>query len=67
MSTITTNKFKSTTIYGILNFIDNPNGNIILNTTLSGNLTVGGKINNIHVSTIAYISNLTSDAQSQIN
>ena len=67
MSTVTTNKFKSTTIYGILNVIDNPNGNIISNTTLSGNLTVGGKINNIPVSTIAYISNLTSDIQAQID
>jgi len=67
MSTVTTNKFKSTIIYGTLNVIDNPNGNIISNTTLSGNLTVGGKINNIPVATIAYISSLTSDVQAQIN
>ena len=34
---------------------------------MSWNLTVNGKINNIPVSTIAYISNLTSDIQEQIN
>jgi hypothetical protein len=67
MTTVTSNKFKSTTIYGTLSVIDNPNGNIISNTTLSGNLTVGGKINNIPVATIEYVSNLTSDAQEQIN
>ena len=67
MATVTSNKFKSTTIYGTLSVIDNPNGNIISNTSLTGNLTVGGKINNIPVATIEYVSNLTSDAQAQIN
>ena len=57
MTTVTTNKFKSTTIYGTLSVIDNPNGNIISSTNLTGNLTVGGKLNNIPVATIAYISN----------
>lgn len=67
MSTVTTNKFKSTTIYGTLNVNDYPSGNIISNTNLTGNLTVNGKINNIPVSTIAYVSNLTSDVQAQID
>ena len=67
MTTVTTNKFKSTTIYGTLSVIDNPTGNIISSTNLTGNLTVGGKLNIIPVETIAYISNLTSDAQAHIS
>ena len=67
MSIVTTNKFKSTTIFGLLNVVNSVDGNTISNTNLTGNLTVGGKFNNIPVDTIAYIGNLTSDAQEQIN
>ena len=67
MSIVTNNKFKSTSIYGVLNVVNSVDGNIISNTNLSDNLTVGGKFNNIPVDTIAYISNLTSDVQEQIN
>jgi hypothetical protein len=67
MSIVTNNKFKSTSIYGVLNVVNSVDGNIISNTNLSGNLTVGGKFNSIPVDTIAYISNLTSDVQAQIN
>lgn len=47
--------------------MDSPNGSVISDTNITRNLTVGGKINNIPVATIAYVSNLTSDAQAQIN
>ena len=67
MSIVTNNKFKSTSIYGVLNVVNSVDGNIISNTNLSYKLIVGGKINNIPVDKIAYISNLTSDVQEQIN
>ena len=40
MSAITSNKFKSTTIYGTLSVIDNPTGNIISSTNLTGKKSV---------------------------
>ena len=60
------NKFKSTTIYGKLVVADTPDGSITADTILNRNLTVVGKINNIPSETIGYISNLTSDAQTQL-
>ena len=61
-----TNKFKSTIIYGVLNVMDPPDGSIISDTNITRNLTVGGKFNNIPVTTFGYVSNLTSGAQAQI-
>ena len=63
---ISNNKFKSTTIYGKLVVNDTPDGSITADTILNRNLTVVGKINNIPATTIGYISNLTSDAQTQL-
>jgi hypothetical protein len=63
---ISNNKFKSTTIYGKLVVADTPDGSITADTILNRNLTVVGKINNIPSETINYISNLTSDAQTQL-
>ena len=44
MSIVTNNKFKSTSIYGVLNVVNSVDGNIISNTNLSDNLTVGGNL-----------------------
>lgn len=61
------NQFRSTTIYGNLRNEDDNVNSVLADAYISRNLTVNGKINNIQSTTIAYISNLSSDAQSQIN
>ena len=64
---LTNNKIKSTTIYGALNVVDMANGSVLSNAYISRNLQVDGTINNVPNSKFAYLTNVTSDIQTQIN
>ena len=64
---LTNNKFKSTTIYGILQNKDYDDGSVLADAHIYRNLTVDGNINNVSKTAINYVSNVTSDIQTQIN
>jgi hypothetical protein len=64
---LTNNKIKSTTIYGALNVLDMTDNSVLSSAYIKRNLTVDGNINNVPNSKFAYLTNITSDIQTQIN
>ena len=64
---LTNTKFKSTTIYGILQNKNYDDGSVLADAHIYRNLTVDGNINNVSKTAINYVFNVTSDIQTQIN
>ena len=64
---LTNNKIKSTTIYGALNVLDMVDNSVLSSAYIKRNLTVDGNINNVPNSKFAFLTNITSDIQTQIN
>ena len=64
---LTNNKIKSTTIYGALNVLDMTDNSVLSSAYIKRNLTVDGNINSVPNSKFAFLTNITSDIQTQIN
>ena len=64
---LTNNKIKSTTIYRALNVLDMADNSVLSSAYISRNLLVYWNINSVPNSKFAFLTNITSDIQTQIN